>query len=272
MRRFLHVLASVVTVFSSGAVWAASAEMLISPTRILMENGSNYATVTIKNIGDATGRYRVDIIDAEMQRSGAVKLLEKGKKEKYSAKDILRISPRSITLRPQEYQAVRLLVRKPKELEEGEYRSHLRFKLTDNNIEGHEEEKKKGLSITPRLVMVIPAIIRYGKTHYQLTIKQAELTSQANHPEKKSMKMVIGLSGNQSVMGDILITQEQNGKVQELSRHAGIAQYRGTEEREITVPLDKAPTGNGKIHIEYREQNKDEKGNIPIMASYDLSS
>ncbi len=41
---------------------AHNAELLLSPTRIVLENGARYATVTVKNTGDGVGRYVIEVI------------------------------------------------------------------------------------------------------------------------------------------------------------------------------------------------------------------
>ena len=89
--------------------WAVSAELIVSPTRMVLTDRDRYATVSVKNPGDAIGRYRVEMVDTIMLPDGAVKMLGKDEKYEHSALEMIRISPRSMTLRPGEYQTVRIL-------------------------------------------------------------------------------------------------------------------------------------------------------------------
>ena len=56
-------------------VQAKQAGILLIPTRIVMEKGDRYITVSVKNRGDATGAYRVEIIDMIMQEEGVIREL-----------------------------------------------------------------------------------------------------------------------------------------------------------------------------------------------------
>src|ERR1700744_360995 len=101
------------------ASWANRAEVLLLPTRVVMENGDRFTTVVVKNTGNATGNFTVSLIDMEMKEDGLVEPLADGKTDPLSAIPYLRIAPRSITLKPGETQNVRLMVRKPESLPAG---------------------------------------------------------------------------------------------------------------------------------------------------------
>src|SRR3954464_6792233 len=88
------------------ASWANRAEVLLLPTRVIMENGDRYTTVVVKNTGNATGNFSVSLIDMEMKEDGLVSPFPDGKSDPLSAIPYLRIAPKSITLKPGETQNV----------------------------------------------------------------------------------------------------------------------------------------------------------------------
>ena len=184
LARFVFSLACAsIMLFGATSSWAKTAELMLVPTRIVLENGAHYATVTVKNSGDGIGRYRIELIDATMQEDGGIKLHDDGSHDQFSALDMLSISPRSMTLKPDEYQTVRILVRNADSLATGEYRSHLKVKMTENDLDADTNEPTPdatSIALKPKLVMVIPIIIRHGETSYQVTIDDAKIIPAAS--------------------------------------------------------------------------------------------
>ena len=90
--------------------------------------------------------------------------------EENSALDMISIAPHSITLKPDEYQTVRILVKNGSDVADGEYRSHLQIKMTENDLD--LETNKPAIdatSIVPKakITTVIPVIIRKGQRPFE---------------------------------------------------------------------------------------------------------
>lgn len=157
---------------------ARNAELLVSPTRVVFEEGQKFVTVTIRNNGDGVGRYKIDVVDTTMAENGGIKLLEEGVKGEFSAMDNISLSPRSMTLSPDQNQPVRILIKNTGDLQDGEYRSHLQVRMTENDLDLKTgEASKDGATITlkPKMTTVIPIIVRKGKTEYKVTMDEAKL-------------------------------------------------------------------------------------------------
>jgi len=105
------------------AAHANRAEVMILPPRVVMENNDRYATIVVRNIGDAAGDFTVGLQDMKMRETGMVVPPDPGETPPYSAMPYLHITPKSMTLKPGETQSVRLMVRVPENLEPGEYRA-----------------------------------------------------------------------------------------------------------------------------------------------------
>jgi hypothetical protein len=253
---------------------AGSADLTLAPTRIVLEKDTRYATVNIKNAGDATGRYRIEIVDAAMKDNGGVKLLENGAHDPYSAADYLSISPHSMTLTPGDYQTVRLLVKNQGAMADGEYRSALKVTMTETDIDTLTNRPKGdavGIIIKPKLIMAIPIIIRHGEGTYHVNIDDAKFVASGGNNTHPQMQLAFSFSGTRSIIGDIKITHvDKNGKDSVLKFFPGVAIYRGVPKISINVPLE-IPEGvalhDGKTTVSYLAQES-EGGNV--MAQKDV--
>lgn len=279
-RRFAFATLAVLIATSSPA-YAKKAQLLLFPTRIVLEKGERSATVSIKNSGDGVGSYKVEIIDMVMPEEGAVRELKPDEKDPYSLLAMTRVSPRRITLKPGESQNVRLLLRFPKNLEEGEYRSHFKVTLADDDVEKTTEQAQHSqnvaISIKPRLSLIIPVILRQGKTsftteieHIALNYKPTDVKGQKE--QRPFLDVDFTLNGNRSSMGNVEVTHlDPSGKSTILKSLPGIAIYRGTPHKKISLPLS-VPAGvnlkAGKIMVTYVSQDK---GAEKMLASGELA-
>jgi hypothetical protein len=238
---------------------------MMLPTRVIMENSDRFTTVVIKNVGNATGNFSVDMIDMEMKEDGLVVPLEEGKADAYSAIPYLRVAPRSITLKPGETQNVRVMLRKPETLAPGEYRSHMRVKLDNDNVEGTEENEEKPvkeaqISVKANLVLIIPVIVRHGETTMSVKIDSPKLAHDAHG--KPQLDLALLLEGTRSSMGDFVISyMASDNKSQVIKNFPGVPVYRSVARRQVSIPMDDIPAGvnlsTGKLDIVYQAQEKE---------------
>ena len=258
------VLAMILQLMIVQPVWAKGVQLLLLPTRVVLEGKERFTTMTVKNTGDATGKYRVQVVDTQMDEEGKIHLRDDGQRNAHSAADMLRVSPRVITLPPNEYQTVRILVKKRPDLEDGEYRSHLKVKITENNLEQKEAElsgaEPPQISLKPKLVMVIPALVRHGETGFAARIENVEILPPSQKAPKPHVKVTLTRTGNRSAMGDISIVHiAPGGGEEELRFFAGVAVYREIGRRSVQVPLDvdMARLNSGQLRVRYLTQKRE---------------
>lgn len=263
MRYLQHFTLVLLCMFlSTSYALAKQAGIVLLPTRIVLEPKDRNVTVTVKNNGDATGAYRIELVDMEMPEKGALKEIAGKKPAPFSAKPFLRISPRQMVLNPGENQNIRILVRRSRGMEAGEYRSHLKVKLIDDNVSTEQNTPAPNnnvvIQVKPRFSLVIPLIIREGKTHADLSLLSPVLRQENHRPV---LDLTIKRDGNSSAIGDLDVTHiAPNGKQVQLQHYAGIAVYRPTAKRHISIPLE-VPKGvtlqGGKLLIRYNTQEKE---------------
>jgi hypothetical protein len=270
MYRFFIVFLLLAVSAAIPTISVAAPELTLFPTRIVLENNTRYAVITINNTGDAAGRYRADIQDAVMEKNGGIRLLDSNETAPYSAKDMIRISPRILTLSPQEHKPVRLLVRAPKDLPDGEYRSHLKVTLVEDVDSANKP--KSGISVKARMAMAVPIIIRIGKDlHFKVNVTDAIIQNDAGGGKEALLRFTH--EGNKSVIGNIRLTHvSTGGKTTMLKYYPGMAIYRGTAERSIKVPLDKAEgldLSSGSLKVDFESQ--EDKGQPEVYATREFS-
>ena len=266
MKRILLVSFALVTLLTMTAApaLAGNAGLLLSPTRVVLENGAKYVTVTVRNTGDGTGRYKIELIDATMDENGGIKVREDGSKDEFSAIGMLSLSPSNMTLRPDEGQVVRLLVKNQNDLPDGEYRSHLQVRMTESDLDPDTSKPVEGtgIAIKSKITTIIPVIIRKGQTAYTLTLDSAKLlTGGGDNKQAPEVKVGISFAGNRSILGDIKVTHiAPDGKEAQLAFLQGVAIYRGVAKRTQTVALT-VPEGvalrTGHLRVDFLSQENE---------------
>ena len=246
---------------------------MLFPTRFVLGPNERTVTVDIVNKGDAKGAYRIELIDMLMPEDGSIRQLEEGESDPYSLRKFARAE-----IAPDGVQKVRINIRRPKGLADGEYRSHLKVTLTEDNLDKANEEpprEKVSIKIKSRLAFTIPIIIRQGDTSYHAAIKEASLyyVDKADGNQSPMLNLLLTHEGTRSSMGDIKVYHiAPDGKSTVVSFHPGVAVYRTADRRRVRVPLS-VPEGvsldKGKLRITYVEK-EDEGGKLIAEKTLDL--
>ena len=247
----------------------AAANLLVTPTRVVFEDRTRTAQVTLMNNGTEQGNFRISFINQNMTDSGqfeAVKADEKG----LFANSMVRYSPRQITLAPGQSQVVRLMLRKKRDMVDGEYRSHLLFqsipKASKSNIESAANSTPDGITveIIPVVGISIPVIVRHGKLHSELKLDNAGIIPATEANPKSSISVDMRRSGNQSVYGDFraIFTPNDGSDPVIIALANGVAIYATNTFRQFTIPINlpsDTSLEDGKIRIIFLEFGKDEE-------------
>lgn len=242
----------------------ALADIMLYPTRVVIEGAKRSAQVEIINRGQETETYRIAIVNRRMTEVGEIIPADTALPGEQFARDILRYTPRQITLQPGTSQTVRISVRKPAGLVPGEYRSHLQFDRVANtgglnDLRAAKEQAPNAVSIALKTYIgaSIPVIVRHGETKAIVTLDSLRLEAGLNG-RAPQLSFSFRRQGNRSIYGDVLATYVAAGKKPvEVGRSTGIAVYVPNAERKARLPL-KMPAGvvlrGGEIRLQYNEQ------------------
>ena len=255
----------------------ANAKMQLYPTRIVLKEGDNSAEINVVNGGVATGRYRATLADMEMPEQGALRKLEDDTLP-HSAKSFIRLSPRSVTVPPGQSQKFRMLVRMPRDLPDGEYRTHLHVLMSSQNVERDaqktdQEEAGFGVRMQPRFRVSVPIVIVRGDTSFNMSIDDIRYEAAANPNVKPQLHFQFSNEGNRSAWGDLVVTLTKNGETHEIYRSNGYSIYRGTATRRHQVGLE-IPEGvsvNGGVIRATFSHPKTRKGGGEVISTRELA-
>lgn len=270
-----RILSAILLFFFTLPVLAGVGDLTISPTRIIFEGPERSAQVTLINQGTKTAIYRIGFTQMRMKRDGQlVEITKPNEKEKF-LDAFVRFAPRQVTLKPGAGQTVRLLLRKPADLPDGEYRSHLLFYAIPDQTAGTDVEtlnakNKKGLQIALRPIFRfgIPVILRQGKLNAEFDITEFRL----NKEKKSSVELTVVRNGNRSVYGDLDIQHFSSAAAQPvlLQHMKDFVLYTSNDKRSISLPLSVPPGVNLDQGILKAIYYKENEGTRRVLAEKEI--
>ncbi len=245
MKRILIIL---FLIFAN--IYAANAsKLMVTPTRLEFKGKSRTSEVRLINRSNETTTYRISFQNLKMNQNGSYEKInpEDVKGDENFAHKLIRYSPRRVTLKPGEVQLVRFMVRKPKNLQEGEYRSHALFSEEapadfGANVESkHQKSGKISINLKPLFGISIPVIVSHGTTKSSAQISQAEIKS--NKKGEKFISLKLDRSGNGSVYGDLIATLKPNNssKEYEIGVSNGVSVFYPYESRDAQIRVKIPP-------------------------------
>ena len=241
----------------------AQAELMLNPTRVVFSKNQRAAQVELINNGNTPATYRINLVNRRMTDTGEFESVTTPADGERFADGMLNYSPRQITLQPGTAQVVRVMVRKPDALAEGEYRSHLHFeKLPDpkgqTSVDGAgRPDQGIGVVVNTLIGTSIPVIVRHGAV--DATVVLRDLAFKAGVAgDAPVLAFQIARSGSSSVYGDLEVGFTPAGRSEHMvARVAGVAVYTPNAARRAAVPLQ-APAGlalaRGTLRLVFRER------------------
>jgi P pilus assembly chaperone PapD len=254
-RRFSAPFAALLVMAGLAAPAGASGDLLVAPTRIVLD-GPRGAEVVLNNIGSAPATYRISLELRRMRDDGSLEdiSVDNATPQERATLDMLFYSPRRVTLPPNQPQTIRLGVRAPEGLADGEYRAHLLFRAVPEArpVVASEGEPPRGVSIslTPIYGVTIPVIIRQGTLQATAGLAHPRIVAGDPNP---TLELEISRQGNRSVYGEIQVVRQGSGEV--LMQARGVAVYTEREARTLALPLspEQAAAMRGPVTVRYIE-------------------
>lgn len=239
----------------------ALAQLMVHPTRVVLENDQRSAQLEIINNSDKPTVYRISLVNRRMDEVGGFSSIESALPGEHFADEMVRYSPRRVALEPGASQIIRVMARKPAGLATGEYRSHLLFaEQEDAEARSGAASSGKGeigVTLTALVGVSIPVIVRHGTTTAQVSLGRLALGTSADGGTPV-LSMEMSRTGNRSVHGDLAVDflPAGGGTSITVGRAGGVAVYTPNLQRQAKLPL-LFPAGTnrsgGKLHVSYRE-------------------
>lgn len=224
-----------------------SGDLIVAPTRVVFEGRDRSATLALANRGSGPATYRISVINMRMDENGQLTEIAEPEEGQNFADRLFRYSPRQVTLEPGASQAIRLLLRKPKDLPPGEYRSHLMMRaIPDDAGQSVEATGATDGGITVRLIPVfgiaIPVIVRNGDLEHAAAISDMQYVPPKEANQLSSVRFVIERTGDRSTFGDLTVTVNDGGSEVVLAQVMRLAVYTPNKNRIVEMPL-RVPDG-----------------------------
>lgn len=268
-RGFFLNLSIIVLVLLAGIPIEAYSQggLLITPRRVVFDGKKKIVQVNLANSGKDTSTYLISFIQYRMTENGGFEQITEPDSGQIFADKYIRLFPREVTLAPGEAQLVKLQLRGYNKLKDGEYRSHIYFRL-NNNVKALGEEKDiDTTTVSVRLIPIygisIPAIIRKGKSTTKVSL--SDLTLQKVNDTTQGLDITFNRTGNFSVYGDVTVNYFAPGsdKPVEVGLVRGLAVYTPNKLRHFILSLDnKYDYSKGKLKIVYTSKSDLDKDGI----------
>ena len=219
---------------------AGAGDLLVSPARVTLDNRNRTTELILSNRGDATDTYRIRLIRMEMTADGGLREAT-APVTGVDPAELVRYAPHQITLEPGQTQVLRVMLRKPADLPDGEYRVHMLFQAIPPELAGTaapSKDKGKGVSIklVPIMGLAIPVIVQQGEITAKAGLADLHLGTEK---DQAFASFHLTRSGNASVYGNLEATfQPKGGKAVLVGEMNGVAVYPPLDARNVKLALE----------------------------------
>ncbi len=245
---------------------------MVTPTRVVFEPRTRTAQVTLVNQSAETSNFRISFLRQNMTESGDFVAVAESEAGLFSD-PMIRFSPRQVSLPPGQSQVIRLLLRKPGELADGEYRSHMLFQAlpapASTSVSKIANNSSEGISIEliPIVGVSIPVIVRHGELSSKVALTNPVISSSDGSTGNSKLSFNINREGSSSAYGDFRATfTPDGGQAVVIAQANSVAVYANINRRRFEMPLI-VPAGfelsNGVVDIVFIKSGSDaESGNL----------
>jgi hypothetical protein len=234
----------------------AAGDLLVAPTRLVME-GARGTEVILNNIDSEPATYRISLELKRMRPDGGFEDVtpENATAAEKAALAMISYAPRKVLLPPNQPQSIRVGIRPPTDLPDGEYRAHMLFRAipAPRAATAPSAAPATGVSIslTPIYGVTIPVIFRKGSLNVKAAITGAQMIVADGNP---ALQLSMTRQGTRSTYGRILVLK--SGQSKPVYESGGISVYTELNARKATLPVSReaVPLMMGPVTIQYREE------------------
>lgn len=275
MRNFFRSFSLLLLAVVMLAVPAAMAQemegsvLFVAPHRLTITPNETSETISVSNKSSATRRYDVMLIDQVMNSEGVTKRVEKKEEAPFSARDLLDYKPRRFTLSPGQSQIVRVAVKRPNTLADGDYHSHLLFRevpLSEKDkLANPEAAQPAGKTVTFEIRTLygigVPVIVQKGKIEADMDMGAPSLG--AAEGKTRPMTITFKRIGNAEAAGKLTAEYVAGGKSVSVLDPQWVRIYREADKVTKSFPLA-LPSGasGGKVVVSLIRDEADPKKTV----------
>ncbi len=261
----------VIAICGGGVMFGAHivyADIVITPTRIVFEGRDRFASVTLANPGDKHATYEMKWNFFKMQEdvNATYKRVDRSVTDFDLSKYII-FSPKRVRLAPGASQKIRLALRRPAEIPDGDYHVHLGFApIPDVVKDDLSKSSKSVVTVKINVGYTIPVILRSGEIDVKASIGLISLSRNNNNGLLKVAVPVKREGGPYSVLGHLMVYHiDNNGKQERVGEISNAQIFPEVDVRPFDVHLIKNITGGSLRIVMYRydyDKNKSDVDNF----------
>lgn len=215
----------------------------ITLKRVVFEGSKRAEVLTLINNSSEEKTYRIGWRHFEMTPDKSLVAVEDDQLPPgiKPVTDMIRFAPRRFTIPPNSSQQVRLMLRMPAGLEDGEYRSHLWIRPEADTEElklrrEMEKQGRQGVSLRMLAGVTMPVIVRKGALNASVEVGGLRASKTTGFID---VAFRLTRQGNRSVYGDIEYVC--NGGAYVLKSTRGIAIYPEVDYRDFSLRIARQP-------------------------------
>ncbi len=233
----------------------AHAGLMIMPVYAAFQDRERTTDITVLNTDDKNVTYRLSWLNQKQGTDGSYTISETPINPAMDFTKSVFFSPRQVSLQPNGKQNIRLSVRRPADLPDGEYHSHLKIQSigspeTINAGNVPQDSIAMALAVNPGFA--IPVIVRSGKYNATAKISDPQFIPAAQANEMPRLQFVINRAGTHGTMGKIdVYWTPTGGKEQVIGLLNNVNVFTEVDKRLVRLTLTQANIPNGTVRIVY---------------------
>lgn len=231
----------------------AQARIDILPRIVVIDGRERSGELTILNLFNEPSTFRMDLLNYRQNEDGVYTQLDTPLDPAFDPASTVRFSPRQFELTRGGRQKVRLSVRKPANLPEGEYRFHIKALRLANIDENATNES--AVQMFANVGVAIPVVVRHGNVQSRASLKNPRLIDHTHTKNgRPALEVTLERTGNGSAIGSLEVFWEQSGEQpKKIGSISNMNVFTEISQRTMTVPLSDLPYGQGAIRVRYNK-------------------
>ena len=239
----------------------AEARIDIVPQKVIIDSRERSGEFTVLNLFNQKGNFRIELLNYSQNENGVYKKLKVPLDPAFDPKTNIRFSPRQFNLDAGSKQKVRLSVKRPAALPDGEYRFHVKAtRFADSDHQENSDEPS--IKVNMNMGIVIPVVIRHGKVISDAKMKDVILVGpEQTQKQRPELHLNLLREGNASAIGRLEVFWQKDGKKEtQIGLISNANVFTEISQRKFKIPLKEMPVGKGKVIVRYSDEIK--KGTV----------
>lgn len=217
--------------------------------RFFMDEDNRKNSFKVFNKGSIDSSCKISLTHFSISDSSQFERVDNAEEAHNPAHKLIRYSPRNVTVKAGESQAVKLTFRRIPGLADGEYTSYMRLTCEEN-----DEVTVKGVpTLRSRINYNLPVVIRNGELQVSGNIDRAVL-------KQNSVDVTLSREGNRSLIGDFAIIGRETGKIYAEQKSIGLYEPASSLVSSIKLPI----MPNEPLRVTFMENKK--SGDVTISS------